>query len=114
MRGRRSNSASSVVSSASITDPGRNSTCGKGPVTEEIENNRDNQTENVIKNNATSNLPKIDLTLSVDRRRQSIEGSIIMADAYNNNSATISSAGANGDVGYDSGSDVSITCIHFK
>ena len=75
--------------------------------------NRDEESiidhQNMSNTNADPNnsIPNIDLSLSVDRRRQSIEGSIIMADAYNINSAHLSmdvnGVASTGDHEYDSG-----------
>ena len=69
-------------------------------VTENLMTNDFDREENKI-------VPNIDLSLSVDRRRQSIEGSIIMAEAYNNNSSSLgvvgNGIGSTGENEYDSG-----------
>ena len=71
-------------------------------------------TENRMTNNSNveenKSVPNIDLSLAVDRRRQSIEGSIIMAEAYNNNSAFPAIVGngisSTGENEYDSGNQI--------
>ena len=101
IRQRRSNSATSIISTKSIKELRRHSS---GTKSEQVRQNLDND---ISENKQPNIVPNIDLNLPVNRRRQSIEGSIIMAEQKNILSANIS-IGANGpnsttDHEYDSG-----------
>ena len=62
--------------------------------------------ENIYKDSNKS-IPKVDINSSSDRRRQSNEGLMIMADTYNQNSSSLSigvpGVASTGDNEYDSG-----------
>ena len=71
------------------------------------ENVNQNQQNNISRDEKTNVVPNIDISMPVNRRRQSIEGSIIMTENNNVLSANLSTS-ANGpssttDNEYDSG-----------
>ena len=111
IRKHRSNSASSIISSLNIKEPRRHSTGQKGGHTSDEQSAMQNHNRDHYNEDANSSIPNVDLTLSVDRRRQSIEGSLIMAEKYNNHSASLSvngnGIGSTGDNEYDSGNFLS-------
>ena len=99
-----------------IQEPRRHSTGQNGKQAADGEVIAEDLMTNDYNGEENKSVPHIDLSLSVDRRRQSIEGSIIMAEAYNNLASlgvVGNGIGSTGENEYDSGNQYTYYSVRY-